>query len=545
MNLQTLKIKKRAGDTMPFSLDHYIEASHVDYKERLEEKKPRSWLKSVSAFANTEGGHLIFGVKNEPREVVGLENPQAVVSRLTELIKVRIDPTPRYRVREVEIEGKSCVDLEVQDGPAYPYYYAFDGSHTAYVRHGDQSEEVTSRELNELILQGMNQTFDALPSSYRVGDVSFTLLAATFKNLKKEDFDLEKDLPSAGLVTDDGQITNGGLLLCDQGVLKQSRIFCTRWKGNYKGSIEEDALDDKEFQSASLITLLQNAEDFVRNNSKNPWSIRGMTREERSDYPYKAVREVLVNALIHRNYQILGSEIHVEVFDDRLEITSPGGMMNGRRVQDMDIRHIPSMRRNQVISDVFSRLGFMERRGSGIDRILNSYVEVAQKPTFYSDSDFFIVTLPNRSVATPAQISMESVETQPAKVSASSKKVATSTLEVATSTLEVATPQEKVETSTLKVATSQEKVATSEKEDMDSEVANFKNQLDGTNFGSRTKEKTLGLFKRYRYEYSFHSINVAQFFDVKISRANAIIRDLRRLGMVESPQYGVYQFIRK
>lgn len=538
MNLQTLKIKKRAGDTMPFPLDHYIEASHVDYKERLEEKKPRSWLKSVSAFANTEGGHLIFGVKNEPREVVGLENPQAVVSRLTELIKVRIDPTPRYRVREVEIEGKSCVDLEVQDGPAYPYYYAFDGSHTAYVRHGDQSEEATSRELNELILQGMNQTFDALPSSYRVGDVSFTLLAATFKNLKKEDFDLEKDLPSAGLVTDDGQITNGGLLLCDQGVLKQSRIFCTRWKGNYKGSIEEDALDDKEFQGASLITLLQNAEDFVRNNSKNPWSIRGMTREERRDYPYKAVREVLVNALIHRNYQILGSEIHVEVFDDRLEITSPGGMMNGRRVQDMDIRHIPSMRRNQVISDVFSRLGFMERRGSGIDRILNSYVEVAQKPTFYSDSDFFIVTLPNRSVATPAQVSMESVEAQPAKVSTSSKKVATSTLEVAT-------PQEKVETSTLKVATSQEKVATSEKEDMDSEVANFKNQLDGTNFGSRTKEKTLGLFKRYRYEYSFHSINVAQFFDVKISRANAIIRDLRRLGIVESPQYGVYQFIRK
>lgn len=538
MNLQTLKIKKRAGDTMPFPLDHYIEASHVDYKERLEEKKPRSWLKSVSAFANTEGGHLIFGVKNEPREVVGLENPQAVVSRLTELIKVRIDPTPRYRVREVEIEGKTCVDLEVQDGPAYPYYYAFDGSHTAYVRHGDQSEEATSRELNELILQGMNQTFDALPSSYRVGDVSFTLLAATFKNLKKEDFDLEKDLSSAGLVTDDGQITNGGLLLCDQGVLKQSRIFCTRWKGNYKGSIEEDALDDKEFQGASLITLLQNAEDFVRNNSKNPWSIRGMTREERSDYPYKAVREVLVNALIHRNYQILGSEIHVEVFDDRLEITSPGGMMNGRRVQDMDIRHIPSMRRNQVISDVFSRLGFMERRGSGIDRILNSYVEVAQKPTFYSDSDFFIVTLPNRSVATPAQVSMESVEAQPAKVSTSSKKVATSTLEVVT-------PQEKVATSTLKVATSQEKVATSEKEDMDSEVANFKNQLDGTNFGSRTKEKTLGLFKRYRYEYSFHSINVAQFFDVKISRANAIIRDLRRLGIVESPQYGVYQFIRK
>ena len=364
---------------MPFPLDHYIEASHVDYKERLEEKKPRSWLKSISAFANTRGGHLIFGVKNEPRVVLGLDDPQRTISKITEIIKVRIDPAPRYQVRQVEIEGKPCVDLEVQNGPAYPYYYAADGVHIAYVRRGDQSEEATTRELNELILRGMNQTYDALPSSYRVGDVSFTLLAATFKNLKKETFDLTKDLPSAGLVSDDGQITNGGLLLCDQGILRQSRIFCTRWKGDRKGNLDEDALDDKEFQGASLITLLQNAEDFVRNNSKNPWSIRGMTREEHSDYPYKAVREVLVNALIHRDYQILGSEIHVEVFDDRLEITSPGGMMNGRRVQDMDIRHIPSMRRNQVISDVFSRLGFMERRGSGIDRILDSYAEVVQK----------------------------------------------------------------------------------------------------------------------------------------------------------------------
>ena len=317
---------------MPFPLDHYIEASYVDYKERLEEKKPRSWLKSISAFANTRGGHLIFGVKNEPRVVLGLDDPQRTISKITEIIKVRIDPAPRYQVRQVEIEGKPCVDLEVQNGPAYPYYYAADGVHIAYVRRGDQSEEATTRELNELILRGMNQTYDALPSSYRVGDVSFTLLAATFKNLKKETFDLTKDLPSAGLVSDDGQITNGGLLLCDQGILRQSRIFCTRWKGDRKGNLDEDALDDKEFQGASLITLLQNAEDFVRNNSKNPWSIRGMTREEHSDYPYKAVREVLVNALIHRDYQILGSEIHVEVFDDRLEITSPGGMMNGRRV---------------------------------------------------------------------------------------------------------------------------------------------------------------------------------------------------------------------
>ena len=368
----------------------------------------------------------------------------------------------------------------------------------------------------------MNQTFDALPSPYRVGDVSFTLLAATFKNLRHEEFDLAKELPSAGLVTLDGQVTNGGLLLCDQGVLRQSRVFCTRWKGNCKGNIDEDALDDKEFQGASLITLLQNAEDFIRNNSKNPWSIRGMRREERSDYPYKAVREVLVNALIHRDYQILGSEIHVDIFDDRLEIFSPGGMMNGQRIQDMDLHHIPSMRRNQVISDVFSRLDLMERRGSGIDRILNSYAEVAQKPAFYSDSDIFLVTLPNRSVAEPAQIAM---------------KVATSLGNVASSTPEVATSGTKVASVSLKEETERPL-------DEDMEMMDFQNRLKATNFSSKTIRNTLELFKRYRYQYPFHSINVAELYHVKTSRANAIIRDLKTRGFVEEIKYGAYQFIK-
>ena len=90
-----------------------------------------------------------------------------------------------------------------------------------------------------------------------------------------------------------------GITLCDQGYLRQSKIVCTRWKGLEKGAVEGDALDDEEFSDASLIMLLSNAEAFIRTNSKNPWTIRGMRREEKSDYPFKQC-EVLVNALIHR-----------------------------------------------------------------------------------------------------------------------------------------------------------------------------------------------------------------------------------------------------
>ena len=389
------------------SVDREIEATKCDYKLSLEEEKPKSWLKSVSAFANGIGGHIYFGYTNDTHEPKGLTDTQETASKITTLIGGRISPTPRYELDTIKEDNDAiCIDLDVKSGPAYPYYYVHEGTKEAYVRHGDQSVRATDIELNNLILKGQNRTFDSLPTPKKVSDVSFTLLTATFKNTIGDDLVLPRDLISMGLLNEDGQVTNAGLLLSDQGALKQSRIVCTRWKGKTKGEVDGDALDDKEYKDSCLITLLNNAEAFIRNNSRTPWTIRGMRREENSDYPFKAVREVLVNALIHRDYQIIGTEVHVDIFDDRLEIISPGGMMNGSRIQDLDLRHVPSIRRNEVVSDIFSRLNFMERRGSGIGRILNSYCGLDEQPIFQSNEYFFTVTLPNRGVATPSQIEM-------------------------------------------------------------------------------------------------------------------------------------------
>lgn len=137
-------------------------------------------------------------------------------------------------------------------------------------------------------------------------------------------------------------------------------------------------------------------------------------------------------------------------------------------------------------------------------------MEVAQKPTFYSDSDFFIVTLPNRSVATPAQISMESVASG------------------------AETSAESVETSTVLHGMS-----------TDAEVSELCKRLDNTRLTASTKERTLELFKRYRYQYQFRSINVAQLYGVQKSRASSIIKNLIMHGLVTSPEYGVYQFVKK
>lgn len=161
----------------------------------------------------------------------------------------------------------------------------------------------------------------------------------------------------------------------------------------------QDALDDAEY-SGSLITLLQESLAFVKRNTRKAWFKEADRRVEQPDYPERSVMEGIVNALIHRNYLEVGSEVHIDIYDDRLEIYSPGGMCDGINVQDRDIMLIPSRRRNPVIADVFQRLNYMERRGSGFKKIIEDYKsqynysdELA--PIFMSQYDAFFLTLKN------------------------------------------------------------------------------------------------------------------------------------------------------
>ena len=498
-----------------------MEATYLDYKESLEVTKPKSWLKSVAAFANTKGGHIVFGVTDKEHKFIGLDNLQETSTKISEYISARIEPRPSFVLTEVNIENynKKCIDLEITNGPNYPYYYVNKQERTIYVRHGDRSEKATSIEQNNLLLKGINKTFDSLPTNYKLSDVSFTLLAATFKKETGETFDLSRDLISMGFVTEDGVVTNAGLLLCDQGYLSQSKIVCTRWKGTEKGSIDGDALDDEEFKDASLITLLSNAEAFIRTNSKTPWTIRGMKREENSDYPFKAVREVLVNALIHRDYQIQGSEVHIDMFDDRMEIVSPGGMMNGSRIQDLNLKHVPSMRRNEIISDIFGRLHYMDRRGSGIQRILNSYSGFVEQPEFYSDETVFLVTMPNRGVATPL-----SGENSPLSGENSPLSGENSPLSGENSPL----------SNKDKVLSEQERDKLIIKKWTELKVDNF--------FRERTVSRLKELYKKYSIEYPFNRETIANNFDIKVNSANKILNRCIKLGIICKEKRGVYYF---
>jgi len=374
------------------------EATECDFKLELEKQKPISWLKSVSAFANGIGGTLFFGVEDEGN-VVGLKNLQEDADFISRRIKDLITPMPEFILTPHNDDGKEILTLVVKAGRNAPYYYSPDtGIKRAYVRVGSESVIAPDYVLNELILKGSNRTFDTTTTEYKKSDYSFTLLEATYRQRTKLRFE-STDYISFGLVTEDGFLTRAGSLLTDQHIVYNSRLFCTRWNGLEMGSIFDDALDDKEYEG-NLIFLFQSGCEFVKNNTKVRFAKEALERVDKPDYAERAVMEAIVNSLIHRDWLMQGSEVHINIYDDRLEISSPGGMYSGKTIQEQDIYELESERRNPVIADLFHRMRYMERRGSGLRKIVNETKKLHGysdefMPEFYSTHSSFKVVLKN------------------------------------------------------------------------------------------------------------------------------------------------------
>ena len=353
------------------NLSKYIgEGTLYDKKEKLETNKPKSWLKTVSAFANGIGGALIFGISDKD-EVIGLDNYKKDSENISEIIKTKIEPLPKVTLKHYLIEDKNIIILFVHSGKETPYYFTEGGHQTAYIRLGNESIPAKNSDLINLILKGKNRSYDSLGTDIKKDNVSFTKLKSLYYLKTGNEF-TDSDLESFGLVNKDNFLTNAGALLADEPIIKHSRIFCTRWNGLDMTSGIEEALNDNEFEG-SILLLLQNAENFIKVNTKKKWKKGNESRIEMPDYPERAIQEVLVNAIIHRDYAVIGSEIHIDIYDDRIEIYSPGGMFDGSFIQEQNIMEISSLRRNPIIADLFNRIHLMERRGSGLKKIISSY----------------------------------------------------------------------------------------------------------------------------------------------------------------------------
>lgn len=379
------------------SSDYIGETTEYDKKQEVERRKVKNWLKSVSAFANGKGGCLLFGIADDDT-IVGLANAKADAEFVSQKIKERIDPVPQIVLEIEKLDQKEILVVKILPGDDTPYYYMGDGVLETFVRIGNESVVADATEHKRLVLKGRNTSFDARLADESIDNFAFTKLRSRFYAWSGQSFD-DKLYRSFGMVDTNGILTNAGLLMSDECPIRQSRVFCTRWNGTTKASGSIDALDSIEIKGG-LVSLLEDTMTFIRRNTRTIWYKEPMQRIEIPEYLERSVMEAVTNALAHRDYLISGSEVHIDMFDDRLVVFSPGAMPEGHLIQELNIENVPSIRRNPVIADIFAQLGYMERKGSGMGKIINPIKELpfytqSLLPTFFSDRAQFTVTFPN------------------------------------------------------------------------------------------------------------------------------------------------------
>jgi Predicted transcriptional regulator containing an HTH domain and an uncharacterized domain shared with the mammalian protein Schlafen len=191
--------------------------------------------------------------------------------------------------------------------------------------------------------------------------------------------------------------------------LYSNLVFCTRWTGLYK----DDAISSVEHR-ANLVLLLKYGMDFIKNYTMSGWVKMPNYRLNLPDYSDRAIFEGLVNHLIHRDYTVMGGEVHIDIYDDRVELVSPGAMLDGTQIQDRDIYKVPSMRRNPVIADMFTQLDYMEKRGSGLRKMreltekLPNFLQ-GKEPQYQTEATSFYTTFYNLNWNENGRIPVEEV----------------------------------------------------------------------------------------------------------------------------------------
>ena len=339
--------------------------------------------KEIVAFANSGGGKIYIGI-DDYGNVLGLDSIKSDVESLSGMIKdgIKSDLTLYTNIKQEKINNKDIIILEILDAPNKPYYLADKGlkSSGVYLRSGNASVPTSDEVIKKLIIDSQNMPFEEMISKYQ--NLHFEYLTLLFKN-KNIDIN-DTILKTLNIINLDNKYTNLGLLLSDECPYS---IKCAIFEGNNDIKFK----DRKEF-TGSLLKQVNDVNDYLNIYNRISSDIKGLERIDTRDYPEYALRESILNAVIHRDYNYSGS-ILVSLYDNHFEITSLGGLVKGLKIDDLYSG--VSQTRNKNLVNVFFRLNYVESFGTGIKRIVQSYEGFSQKPIILSTENTFKVTLYN------------------------------------------------------------------------------------------------------------------------------------------------------
>lgn len=353
-----------------------------DLNHEFKSQYTKEIIKTVVAFGNTSGGKIYIGV-NDAGIAVGVNDPDQTLLQLTNGVRdgVKPDITSFTDSRYEQIEGKRIIVFEVQKGTASPYYLSKKGIRPegVYVRQGASSVPASQAAIISMIKETDGDSYENLRSLEQ--SLTFDVLR---KEFDKTELKLEEpQMRTLEIIGEDGLYTNLGLLLSDQ---CHHSIKAAVFEGTTKNQFR----DRYEFDG-SVLKQMREVYAFVDRYNRTKSEILGIERVDIRDYPESALREALLNSLVHKDYGF-GSSTLISVFDNRIEILSVGGLAKGLTKEDIMIG--TSILRNKNLANVFYRLKWIEAYGTGILKIHEAYKDSEDKPLIEITDNAFKVTLP-------------------------------------------------------------------------------------------------------------------------------------------------------
>jgi ATP-dependent DNA helicase RecG len=339
--------------------------------------------KYVVAFANSKGGTIYIGVSDDSK-IIGVEDSDKTLLNALNAIRDSIRPDVSIYTSSIikNIEGKKIIEINVQRGLNRPYYIAEKGLKPSgvYVRQGNASVPASEELIRQMIKETDGDKFEEVRSFNQ--ELKFEYVNVEFKS-NNLNFN-HAQMKTLGIQDNDGLYTNLGLLLSDQ-CIHNIKVAC--FEGNDKNIFK----DRREF-SGSLLKQLSDSFEYIDLFNKTKATFSGLTRIDNRDYPPEAIREALINSIVHREYSFSGSTL-INIFDDRIEFISLGGLVPGLALEDIMIG--VSQCRNEKLANIFYRLNLIEAYGTGISKIISSYNESFKKPVINATYGAFQVVLPN------------------------------------------------------------------------------------------------------------------------------------------------------
>lgn len=386
-----MRYEKMARDTL-FS----GESKNIEYKITLPDKSEK-YMKTIVAFANTQGGKLIVGVDDKTHEIVGVEN-EILFQLMDGIANAISDSCMPQIIPDIEpqtIEGKTVIVVSVEAGKNRPYYLKSKGKENGtYIRVAGTSRQAFPEKIRELEMEGARISWDELTCvGYPVSEDVTEKLCRDIESFREKVGMTERSVKKEQLINwkilkqSEGQLlaTNAYALLTSD-YFPFSKTQCAVFKGTDRAVF----LDKREF-TGPIYTQIEESVDFVLRNIRLGITIDGLVRKEKYELPPEAIREMIINAHCHRNL-LDESCIQVAVYDDRLEVTSPGGLYNGLTYEEVMNGH--SKIRNKAIANIFSQMGLVEAWGSGIKRIFYAAKEYGlPEPKFQEFDNMFRVEL--------------------------------------------------------------------------------------------------------------------------------------------------------